>query len=69
VSNKSSVARGCGYFVTPEGHADLISADTCECRPVIDGGLYVCHECGTVWGKLRPDYSPAVPMAKEGRRG
>lgn len=41
------------FSITPEGHEDLVSAETCECVQVVEAGLIVCHECGTVYGLLR----------------
>jgi hypothetical protein len=53
VSNNGNVSRGCGFEITQLGREDRRQLPTCDCRPVIDGGLYVCHDCGTVWGVLR----------------
>jgi len=41
------------FSITPQGAEDLRSAETCQCVQVIDAGMVVCHECGTVYGLLR----------------
>ena len=54
-----SVAAPCGFVLTPFGREGLETAETCSCRPAIDGGLVVCLDCDTVYGLLSmlDDYS------------
>jgi hypothetical protein len=42
-----------GYFITPEGHEALTSAEECVCTVHLAGLLFECPECGTVYGSLR----------------
>jgi hypothetical protein len=51
VTNDRSLRRGCGYWVTQDGHDALMSAEACHCILSVQGGLFVCRECGTVWSK------------------
>lgn len=48
-----SVVASCGYVLTPAGREALRSPERCECRPRVEGGLFVCDECGTVYAVLR----------------
>lgn len=42
-----------GWYVTPEGHEALTSADCCLCHIRLDGLIFSCPECGTVYGVMR----------------
>jgi hypothetical protein len=56
MADRISVPRGCGYVITPKGRADLRELPDCECRLSIDGLLWVCQGCDTVyahWQNLR----------------
>lgn len=40
-----------GCFVTDEGHADLVGAETCRCSDMgYERNMLVCRDCGTVYG-------------------
>jgi hypothetical protein len=42
-----------GYVITEQGRHDLLCVPTCHCDPKLEGLLFMCHECGTVYGSLR----------------
>lgn len=48
-----SLPVGNGYLVTPQGHEDLASAPLCVCNVRLDGLLFSCPDCGTVYGIMR----------------
>jgi hypothetical protein len=48
-----SVPTGCGYYVTPAGHAAITEQSSCACVIKIRGGMIECPDCGTVYGLLR----------------
>ena len=49
-----SVAAETGrYVVTEQGRHDLVVAETCHCDPRLEGLLFMCSDCGTIYGSLR----------------
>lgn len=48
-----SVAKGDRWVVTEQGKLDLLTVETCVCDPKLAGLLFMCSECGTVFGSLR----------------
>ncbi len=53
VSLRSVASESARYVVTEQGKHDLICAPDCHCDPRLEGLLFMCHECGTVYGSLR----------------
>lgn len=49
------------YVLTDLGRAAIADAQVCVCRWDFDGGLVVCHSCGTV-------YSTSSVLAASSRR-
>jgi len=41
------------YVVTEQGRYDLQCAEACHCDPRLEGLLFMCPDCGTVYGSLR----------------
>jgi hypothetical protein len=39
------------YWITDKGRA-AIDEERCRCRIVIEGLLWVCQECGTIYGRF-----------------
>jgi len=39
--------------VTEQGRHDLQCAEACQCDPRLEGLLFMCPDCGTVYGTLR----------------
>jgi predicted RNA-binding Zn-ribbon protein involved in translation (DUF1610 family) len=48
-----SVSAAGRYVVTEKGALDLRCADTCVCDVRIEGILFKCPDCGTVYGSMR----------------
>jgi hypothetical protein len=61
VTNRSSLPRGCGYRVTQAGHDASIDTEVCSCTLRLQGLMFACPECGTVWALLRGLDNPATP--------
>lgn len=40
-------------WITEKGRYDLLTAETCECKPHLVGLLVECPTCGTVYGHIR----------------
>jgi hypothetical protein len=53
VSIRSVPAQAARYVVTEQGKHDLLCVPTCACDPKLEGLLFMCPECGTVYGSLR----------------
>ena len=56
-----------GYVVTEQGRLDLLTVPTCHCTPRLEGLLFVCPECDTVYGSLRNSGS-LYSMSRDKRR-
>jgi len=40
-----------GYVITQKGIDALADPRHCECQPVLEGLLFKCMLCGTIWWK------------------
>lgn len=41
------------WTITEQGKLDLEQLPTCHCDPKLAGLLFMCPECGTVFGSIR----------------
>jgi len=55
----STVASATRFIITPQGREDLAQLPTCDCHIRLDGLLFACPECGTVWGHVRDLEQPS----------
>jgi hypothetical protein len=53
VGDAPSVSASGRYVITEQGRLDLLQVPTCHCDPKLEGLLFMCQECGTVYGSLR----------------
>jgi hypothetical protein len=53
MSTLEAYPRSGRFTITATGREDLRVVDTCACVQVVDAGMIVCRECGTVYGLLR----------------
>jgi hypothetical protein len=52
-----SVPAKSGYLITQKGIDALGDPLTCQCRPVLQGLLFICPECQTVyWRFVQRDF-------------
>jgi len=51
MSTLSIVRARQGWFITQKGIEALADPRRCECQPVLEGLLFKCQLCGTVWWK------------------
>jgi len=49
MSTLSIVRSKAGYVITEKGIAALADPRHCECQTVLEGLLFKCCLCGTVW--------------------
>jgi hypothetical protein len=41
------------WTITPRGRRDLDELPTCLCRIRLEGLIFECPECGTIYGSMR----------------
>jgi len=56
-----------GWVITEQGRHDLLCVPTCHCNPRLEGLLFMCPDCETVYGSLR-DSGPFYTLNRDKRR-
>lgn len=53
MSSQSQFNRSCGYWPTPRGRLAVREVERCKCVPKLEGGMFVCPACETVYALVR----------------
>lgn len=52
MSNERSVPKHVRYVLTQAGRSALLELPECRCKLRLDGGIFVCDQCGTCWALI-----------------